>query len=92
MKVTLLHTHKNEAKNIEPLIKQVAHISYNKDGDTSEESASRFIQKHVLNGGHHSLLRHAWFTLTLLKKDLEDIYGYFILPNNIRQYMLLSRS
>lgn len=90
MKVTLLHTHKNEPKNIEPLIKQVAHISYNKDGDTSEEAASRFIQKHVLNGGHHSLLRHAWFTLRTTPRELEKWYNYFKLPNHIRQYMVFN--
>ena len=91
MKVTLLHTHKNKVKNIEPLIKQVAHISYNKDGDTSEESASKFIQKHVLNAGHHSLLRHAWYTIQTDLQHFAREFDYFDLPNSIRQYFVLHR-
>lgn len=92
MKVKLLHTHKNECANIEPLIKRVAHVSYNKDGDLSEESSSKFIQKHILNAGHFSLLRHAWYTMRITPYQLQETFNYFSLPNHIRQYMVFSET
>jgi thymidylate synthase ThyX len=88
MKVLLLHTHKNQVENIEPLIKQVAHVSYNKSGDTGINVSSKFIKKHVVNGGHHSLIRHAWYTMQFPEKILVEQFDYFSMPNHIRQYML----
>jgi thymidylate synthase (FAD) len=79
----------NHAVNVEPLIKKVAHISYaRKRGDLSPEASAKFIQKHVLNAGHHSLLRHAWFSQRIGNADMISKYNYFKLPNSIRQYLV----
>ncbi len=89
MKVKLIYTHLNHAVNVEPLIKKVAHISYaRKKGDLSPEASAKFIQKHVLNAGHHSLLRHAWFSQKISNAEIISKYDYFRLPNDIRQYLV----
>ena len=89
MKVKLIYTHLNHAVNVEPLIKKVAHISYaRKKGDLSPEASAKFIQKHVLNAGHHSLLRHAWFSQKISNAEIIAKYDYFRLPNEIRQYLV----
>ncbi len=85
----LIYTHLNHAVNVEPLIKKVAHISYaRKKGDLSPEASAKFIQKHVLNAGHHSLLRHAWFSQKISNAEIISKYDYFRLPNDIRQYLV----
>ncbi len=86
MKVKLVKVHDNtDVTNQEPLVKKIAGICYGFDKDSSPEAASLFITKHIIEGGHWSLLRHHSWTIKLGRFWLEQ--NLLFMPDELRRFL-----